>query len=445
MADGTPFRRCTRKTCRARVPVGQRRCPRCGGDSFAWSFIVDLPGSDGKRHQHRKGGFRTKEEAQTELNRLRAQVEEQTYVQRSGLTVAAYLTAWWEAGDHWKGNTRRDYRVDIQRHIVPRIGSVTLQQLSRPQVKALYQALLKSGNTRTGGPLARKTVLNVHRCLRAALNDAVEDHLLSRNPAAGAFSYSKRRERKEMLTWTIEEIERFEAFARDVREFPLYHTALATGMRRGELLGLRRRDLDLHSGRLNVRQQWTKDGDNGRQFIALKTGTSAWRTIDLDDLTLAVLRRHLANQEFERRARGADYRRDLDLVFCKSDGSPYDPDEVTRGFEERAAACPAVLAIRFHDQRHTHATLLLESGETIKYVAYRLGDTEETVLETYAHVTAKMRTSAVSKVRGFFGQAAALDEAGVSTPRVDTGAEVECDPPVTPRPCEEASADGGRR
>lgn len=104
-----------------------------------------------------------------------------------------------------------------------------------------------------------------------------------------------------MLTWTVDEIERFETVAHTCREFTLYHTTLATGMRRGEVLRLRRRDLDLAASRLRVRQQWTKNGDGGRRFITLKMGTKAWRTIDLDDdLTVEVLRHQLANQEFER-------------------------------------------------------------------------------------------------------------------------------------------------
>jgi integrase len=284
----------------------------------------------------------------------------------------------------------------------------------------------------------------MHRCLHAALNDAVANGLLRKNPADEAFTYAKARERKEMLSWTVEEIYRFQAFTRSVRESALYHVALATGMRRGELLGLRRRDLDLDAARLRVRQQWTKDGDGGRRFITLKTGTRAWRTIDLDDITVPVLQRHMAGQEFERRSWGAEYRTDLDLVFCKSHGSPYDPDETTRRFEARAAACPAVLRIRFHDMRHTHATLPLEGGETIKYVAERLGDREDTVVETYAHVTPRMRSSAVSKVRGFFRPDLGTGDGDMAMPRVEPGADLDRDPPVTPRAVEgQQDAHGG--
>ncbi|MBO0730155.1 MAG: tyrosine-type recombinase/integrase [Acidimicrobiaceae bacterium] len=426
MAEGSIFRRCTRKGCRARLGSGERRC---GGAAFTWSFVVDLPSADGKRRQRWGSGFRTREAAQVACDRIRADVRDQIYIERSSLTVGDYLDSWWNGGD-WKGNTRRDYRVCITRHIKPRIGNLPLQRLTRQDAKALYQSLLTGGNVRTGGGLSRKSVLNVHRCLRAALNDAVRDGLIRANPALGAFSYSKSRERKEMLTWTVEEVQQFLKFVREKREHALYHLALATGMRRGELLGLRRRDLDLSGARLRVRQQWTKDGDAGRRFITLKTGTHAWRTIDLDDLTVQVLLRHLGNQEFERRSRGESYKADLDLVFCKPDGSPYDPDETTRRFERRAASCPGVLRIHFHDMRHTHATLLLEGGESVKYVAERLGDREETVVETYAHVTPRMRSSAVSKIRGFLGADSGNPKESVVRPRA-SGDESFREPPVS--------------
>lgn len=438
MADGSVFRRCTRKGCRARLASGERRCPRCGGTAFTWTYVVDVPSVDGKRRQRWGSGFSTKDAAQAACDRVRAEVRGGSYVERSSQTVAEYLATWWEAGD-WKGNTRRDYRVEINRHIVPRIGRVPLQSLTRRQVKALYQTLLASGNTRSPGDgLSRKSVLNVHRCLRAALNDAVEDGLLRANPATGAFSYSKARERKEMLTWTVEEVQAFLACVAELREHALYHLALATGMRRGELLGLRRRDLDLAGARLRVRQQWARDGDAGTRFITLKTGTHAWRTIDLDDLTVAVLRRHLANQEFERRARQGNYRADLDLVFGKADGSPRDPDVTTRRFKALAGRCAGVLSIRFHDMRHTHATLLLEAGESVKYVAERLGDREETVVETYAHVTPRMRSSAVSKVRGFLGSDPGARDAAVVRPAVDTDSALR-EPPVSPQGFSEPS------
>src|SRR5262249_21362655 len=136
----------------------------------------------------------------------------------------------------------------------------------------------------------------------------------------------------------------------------------------------------------------------GLRFRSLKTGDRAWRTIDLDAETVAVLRAHLKAQDYRREAWGESYRDDLDLVFCHQNGSPYDPDVATHRLERQTERCPRVIRIRFHDQRHTHATLLLENGETEKYVAERLGDTVEMVHETYGHVTPRMRAGAVRRL-----------------------------------------------
>jgi len=199
-----------------------------------------------------------------------------------------------------------------------------------------------------------------------------------------------------MKTWSTEEIQQFLDFTARDREAPLYRTALMTGLRRGEVLGLRRSDLDIRSKRLQVRQQYARDGDRGLRIKGLKTDAKSWRNIDLDDVTVEALRGQLEAQAFERNAWKDGYK-DQDLLFCNPDGTPLDVDSVTRRFERRAAAA-GVRVIRFHDMRHSNATLLLENGESLKYVAERLGDREDTVLETYSHVTSKMRTGAVSRL-----------------------------------------------
>jgi integrase len=188
-----------------------------------------------------------------------------------------------------------------------------------------------------------------------------------------------------------------------------------TGMRRGEPLGLRNRDLDLPNARLHVRQQWTKDRANGRVFKGLKNDSVAWRTIGLDDETVLELRTHVERQKAECARLDGSYR-DHDLVFCHPDGIPYDPDWTTTAFERLAAAAPDVLAIRFYDMRHTHATLLLESGKTVVYVAERLGDTVETIVETYAHVTPKMRATAPARLAALVRATARASRSGVVDP-----------------------------
>src|SRR6266545_681905 len=148
---------------------------------------------------------------------------------------------------------------------------------------------------------------------------------------------------------------------------------------------------------INTRQQYARQ-DGHLCFRSLKTGSTAWRTIDLDADTASVLLAHLEVQEFSRRSWGDAYKTKLDLVFSHPDRSPHDPDVVTHRFERRAEKCPGVIRIRLHDLRHTHATLLLEDGETERYVAERLGDTVEMIHETYGHVTPKMRVADVRRL-----------------------------------------------
>jgi integrase len=410
---GHVFRRCTR--CAVRVP--DRRCPKCGGDTFVWAFKVDDSEPGQPRHQLKRSGFATKAAALEALSKLQVQKAEGTYVDPNRITVGEYLDQWYaDAEAHgWEGSTQTEYGVSIRLHLKPYLGSTRLQALTSMQVRAHYAWLLKQGKIRRNaegaityqGPLSPKTVQNVHICFRSALNDAVkaDPPLLRKNVAAGAYTFNRRKNRPEMLTLTVEEVRAFLAHTAGDPDNALWWTALMTGMRRGELLGLRRRDLALSrrvdgqpAPAIHVRQQYARSGRAGLRFRSLKTGDRAWRTIDLDAETAAVLKAHIEAQDRRRETWGESYRADLDLVFCHPDGSPYDPDVATHRFERRTELCPGVIRIRFHDQRHTHATLLLENGETEKYVAERLGDTVEMVHETYGHVTPRMRAGAIRRL-----------------------------------------------
>ena len=387
MRAGSAFRRCTKDGCRGRVAARARVCPKCGGDSISWAFVVDvaLPGS--KRKQHKGGGFATKAAAVEAMNRLQAAVVDGTLVERSRRTLGAYLEDWLAARSDIRANTARDYNVSIHNHIGPRLGEVPLQAVDRLRIRGLYRQLAESG-------LAEKTVHNVHICLRKALQDAVDDGLLRRNPAERA--HAKPKDRPEMRTWSADELATFLAFTAQDRELGLYHVAAATGMRRGELLGLRWRDVDLDGVRLSVRQQYTRQGKS-LGFGPPKSAKSI-RTIDLDGETVDLLREQRERQLFERRAWGKAYRADLDLVFCRQGGSPEDPNVIGRRFGRRIRNLASLPAIGLHGLRHTHATLLLEEGVDVKTVSERLGhDSVQTTLELYGHVTPKMRANAAAR------------------------------------------------
>jgi integrase len=339
---------------------------------------VNPPGAPRKR---RSESFKTKAEALDKVNEWQRAAKLGTLVDRSKQTLGEYLDQWLKGGAlrEWSGNTHTEYEVSVRLHIKPTLGGVALQSLTKVAIRALYGSLLKPTD-----PLAWKTVKNVHIALRAALNGAVEEGLLAFNPAVGALPKPQTSHREEMKTWTAEQVQHFLAFTADDPDGLLWRVALMTGMRRGELLGLRVSDLDLANDRLRVQQQLARDGKRGWLYKDLKNGTRSRRSIDLDPTTVALLRSRLADRKVVPL-------RDESAVFAGID--PYD---LTKRRFPRAVRDAGLPVIRLHDLRHTHATYLLEQHVPLKYVAERLGDREDTVLNTYAHATPKMRSDAVS-------------------------------------------------
>ena len=234
-----------------------------------------------------------------------------------------------------------------------------------------------------------------------------------------------------MKTWTVEELRAFLEFAHYDRNYTLDRLAAYGGMRRGELLGMRWKDVKFHLGSVSVQQQLGYGDDDadddaaqvgaGPVLVAVKSQAGR-RSISLDDLTLAALQNHRAAQELERQAAGHRYQ-DHDLVFCRPDGTPHEPSTISRQFERRARQAQ-LKRIRFHDLRHTHATLLLEAGVDITVVSKRLGHAHlQITAECYAHVTARLQYDAAARFSTL------LD--GTAQPPATSG---ECDPVVTPLP-----------
>lgn len=225
----------------------------------------------------------------------------------------------------------------------------------------------------------------MHIVLRAALNTAVENGLLRVNPASRALEPPK--SQQEMQTWTADELNGFLGRVREDRLFPFYRLAAFSGMRRGELLGLRWSDVKWNLSSVSVQRQLGLDDDlDGKPDLVAPKTEHGRRSISLDAETIAILNDWHSRQQFERRSWGQGYH-GLDLAFCREDGSPYDADSITDQFQ-RWVKEAGVRRIRFHDVRHTHATLLLESGADISVVSKRLGHANVGfTAKVYAHVT----------------------------------------------------------
>lgn len=362
----------------------------------SWSVIVDF-GRDpvtGKRRQLWRSVKGPKRDAQVVLTQLLHQRDTGVDAPPGKITVGEFLQRWLE--DYARPNvapkTLLQYSDFVHRLLIPSLGHVPLTKLRPQHIQAYYSHALRQGRADGNGGLSPKTVLHIHRLLREALQHAVKWQVLARNPADAVDP--PRPQRYEPPMFSPEEVRRLLAAADDTPIGALIHTAVMTGLRRGELLGLRWRDVDFDAGILHVSQaaQWLPH--EGWSFRPPKTRSSR-RPVALGSATITVLREHRPRQLEERLTLGAAYI-DHDLVFASPSGTPIDTSHLRRVWERivRASGLPH---LRFHDLRHIHATLMLVSGAHPKIVSERLGHSGVGItLDTYSHVLPNLQAQAAT-------------------------------------------------
>ena len=316
------------------------------------------------------------------------------------LTVAEYLLGQWLPAKEatLAPTTHARYVTSVEHYLLPHLGDTPLRRLQTEHLETLYRRLLLVGSRRSG-PLAAKTITNLHQIIRSSLNDAVERGLMASNPAAGAQVPDPRKRpssRRRARSWTATELGDFLTGTATNRHSMLFRLAAATGMRRGEALGLRWDDVHFDTSRIEVTQALTTIGYR-LEFSRLKTRTSR-RNITVDADTMTLLARWRRQQTAELAAAGAA--NEHGLVFVRPDGQPLHPHSASQAFE-RAQRHVDVSPIRFHDLRHTHASLLLRDRVPIKVVSERLGHSNPAfTMTTYQHVLPGMQDDAAKA----FGQ-----------------------------------------
>src|SRR5665647_196385 len=364
-----------------------------------WYAMWDEPrGPDGRRQQRKKGGFKTKKEAQAYLTQMLASLATRSYVQPDKMTVTQYLIEQWLPSLQVRESTQRSYASHVNVYFIPRIGHIPLQRLSKSDVRKVFADLVSGGGDRK--TLSASTIRRIHATLRVALNAALADDLIVKNPLLGLKLAVPRK--PELQVWTAQEIRFFLEGIADERLHPLYLFMATTGVRRGEAAGLRWCDVDLDAGRTAIRRQILQ---NGKILMDGQPKTrSGSRSLSLDDHTVAVLRRHRARQATERLAWGSAYQ-DNDLVFAREDGLPLRPEYIGTRFN-RLQKKVGMKHIRLHDLRHSHATLMLTQGISAKVVSERLGHASISItLDTYSHVLPSMGEEAAQQsADAIFGQ-----------------------------------------
>jgi integrase len=354
-----------------------------------WTVVFDERRTDGRRRQRSKGGFRTRKDAERYLREQLVSLDAGTYMAPHKLTVASYLAEHWLPAMHARGlrpSTLARYESHVRCAIGPSLGGLPLQAVMPTHLNNLYRDLRAAGR-------APKTIRNVHGVLSKALADAERWGLVGRNAARLADVPAVAR--PKLQVWSPEQTRAFLSAVANDRLFAAWLLAATTGMRRGELLGLRWTDVDLDVGVLRVAQARVRAGN---QVIVGEPKTARGRrTIALDPATVATLRQHHKRQAEERLLAGPRYA-DSGLVFTMPDGSPIHPNRFGLWFRRRTRTA-ALPAIRLHDMRHSYATAGLAAGVPPKVMSERLGHaTVAFTLDTYTSALPAMDKSAADVV-----------------------------------------------
>lgn len=372
----------------------------------AWLIKYDI-GPDpvtGKRRQRYKTCRGTKKEAAAARRELLTGVEDGNHVDTSKITVSDFAKDWLNniAALNVGAKSLERYTGIVEGNIQPAIGDVHLQKLNAQRIEAMYANALKSGRRdgRAGG-LNPLTVRHIHRVLKQILASAVKKKLLKFNPM-DAVETKLKVEQKEVVPLNPDELTTLIRAAGGLVLYMPTLLAATTGMRRGEILGLRWRDIDFERQSLLVLQA-IEETKEGLDFKEPKT-KAARRKISLPAFVVEALRRHRREQAEQRLVLGLGKDK-RDLVFTTLEGQPCRPRNFSKQFS-RLVKRALPRHVRFHDLRHTHASQLLAQGTNVKVVCERLGHSNISItLQVYGHLMPNMQEDAAAMLNDTLGRA----------------------------------------
>ncbi len=321
---------------------------------------------------------KTQAEVKEKLKKALADSQKLDLDKQGKYTVGTWMDAWFEnvAKIKVRASSHQTYKGYIDNHIKPNIGKIPLEKLTTMELQKFYRKLLTNGRVerieaeKQPRGLSAKTVRNINQVISSAMDLAVAQKIVLENPCK-AVALPKI-EHKEMQTIPAEQLQAFLTEAKATGVYEMYYIELSTGLRRGELLGLKWEDIDMKQGIIRVRRQVSRI-DGKIVDAPLKTKNS-YRAVTISPQAVEVLKaqKEKTNDEY---------------VFPSPNGGPISPDSVNNMLK-RVLERAGIPKVRFHDLRHTFATLALQNGVDIKTVSGMLGHfSAGFTLDTYAHVT----------------------------------------------------------
>jgi integrase len=342
-----------------------------------WAGATYVHNRTGGRQRRQVYG-KSKEEVAAKLAELRVMTA-------NGIPAAAVKWTVRTYGDHWlthvaapsvKPSTLSNYQWVLTSHVYPVVGSVRLTALAPMHVRQMLLAVLEKGSSPRTAQLSKAV-------LRAMLAEAMRDQLVQRNVAM--LVRGPRVERQEVQPWSAAEATAFLASVRDHRLAALFTVGVALGLRKGELLALRWTDVDLEDGSLRVSRTVQRRGSGIGLIEGSPKSARSRRTVPLPAVCLEALQRHRVQQARDRLAAGDGWT-DCGLVFASARGTVIEPRNLNRLFDELSAQA-GLRRLRFHDLRHTCASLLLAQGVQPRVVMEILGHSQLSITtDLYSHV-----------------------------------------------------------
>lgn len=331
---------------------------------------------------------KTRRECQEWIKKTTRQIDDGLTYANTKITVAEYMSTWLtNVKVANRQSTYSQYEQISRIYIIPNLGKIRLKDLRADRIQDLYNQLL-------GNEVGVPTVLKLHTILHGALEQAVKTGVIQQNPSSHV--KPPREPETEMAILNESQVSQLLIAVKDHRWEALFHLAIVTGMRQMELLGLKWSDLDWQRRAIRVERQLSRVKGDGVRFSAPKTRFGK-RAVALGEVSIDILRAHYQKQQILEQAAG-DKWTEHGLIFTSSFGAPINYRNLLREFKKllEAAGLPD---IRFHDLRHTAASLMLNNGVAPIVVSRRLGHAKASItLDIYGHLIPSMQEEAADLI-----------------------------------------------
>lgn len=362
-----------------------------------YQVIIEAPADKvtGKRNRQYFTISGNKKKAEKFLRDTLTELENHTFVKPVDVLTKEWLNQWYTMylEDNLSASTLRGYRYQIDTYLIPSLGNIPIQNLSTMQIQKLVNDL-KQESPVSHKPMSSKSVKNIFINLSAALDKAVDLDMLKKNPCQKV--ELPKCEKHEVQVYDEKEVEKLIRCATGTDMELIIMLSLSLGLRRGEMIALRWTNVDLKNGIVHIRENRV-EGLNGTVVTKKPKSQAGIRDIPLSDSLIELLKEHKEKYAAVQKKYGVGYNND-DYVICQAKGQPYKPFSFTKKFRTFLDK-NNLRHIRYHDIRHTNASIMLSQGISPKVAQQRLGHSDfSTTMNIYSHVMKKVETEAAQKL-----------------------------------------------